>query len=207
MVSPCSGSKATTSTLSWMRSGVATRNISRSGTPVQGTQCSPSLDGRREGALKVEVAQGLHCPRYPLRRIQPQLFRVLLFWHMRLPLSIVRRFCRWAPEARGGRRLEVVANRLPFFGGTQIAGPRAQGRRKERTCPELSMDGGRARLVVLAVEVGGRWSTETANFLVSSGQGPTSLHQEVRSGRSLLRCWPPSSAKSRGHPFGARRGT
>ena len=39
--------------------------------------------------------------------------------------------------------------------------------RKERTYLELSGDGGRARLVVLAAEVGGRWSIETANFLVS----------------------------------------
>ena len=31
--------------------------------------------------------------------------------------------------------------------------------------PELSGDGGRARLVVLAAEVGGRWSSETAGFL------------------------------------------
>ena len=31
--------------------------------------------------------------------------------------------------------------------------------------PELSGDGGRARLVVLAAEVGGRWSAETAGFL------------------------------------------
>ena len=31
--------------------------------------------------------------------------------------------------------------------------------------PELSGDGGRARLVVLAAEVGRRWSNETAGFL------------------------------------------
>ena len=38
-------------------------------------------------------------------------------------------------------------------------------RRKERTYPELSGEGGRARLVVLEAEAGGRWSTETAQFL------------------------------------------
>ena len=38
-------------------------------------------------------------------------------------------------------------------------------RRKERTYPELAGEGGRARLVVLGAEVGGRWSTETAEFL------------------------------------------
>ena len=37
--------------------------------------------------------------------------------------------------------------------------------RKERTCPELAGEGGRPRLVVLAAEVGGRWSGETAQFL------------------------------------------
>ena len=44
----------------------------------------------------------------------------------------------------------------------------AARRRKERTYPELAGDGGRARLVVLAAEVGGRWSTETAR--VQGGQ-------------------------------------
>ena len=38
-------------------------------------------------------------------------------------------------------------------------------RRKERTYPELSGAGGRARLVVFAATVGGRWSQETAQFL------------------------------------------
>ena len=40
-----------------------------------------------------------------------------------------------------------------------------QARRKERVCPELSGAHGRARLVVLANEVGGRWSLETQAFL------------------------------------------
>ena len=41
-------------------------------------------------------------------------------------------------------------------------------RRKEATYPELSGEGGRARLVVLAAEVGGgRWSVETAQFLTA----------------------------------------
>ena len=41
----------------------------------------------------------------------------------------------------------------------------AARRRKERTYRELSGDGGWARLVVLAAEVGGRRSTETTQFL------------------------------------------
>ena len=40
-------------------------------------------------------------------------------------------------------------------------------RRKETTYPELSGEGGRARLVVLAAEVGGRWNSETAQFLTA----------------------------------------
>ena len=39
--------------------------------------------------------------------------------------------------------------------------------RKEHTYPELSGEGGRATLVVLAAEVGGRWSTEARDFLVA----------------------------------------
>ena len=79
------------------------------------------------------------------------------------------------------RRLEVVADGLPLFGGAQLAiettlfssvqadgKPRPQcarvdsaalseaRRRKQRTYPELSGTQGRARLVVLAAEVGGR---------------------------------------------------
>ena len=38
-------------------------------------------------------------------------------------------------------------------------------RRKECTCPELSGAHGRAKLVVLAAEVGGRWSLEVQTFL------------------------------------------
>ena len=41
----------------------------------------------------------------------------------------------------------------------------AARRRKERTCPELVRQGSRARLVVLAGEIGGRWSVETRTFL------------------------------------------
>ena len=86
------------------------------------------------------------------------------------------------------RRIEVIANGLPLFQGAQLAidttssalttngEPRRyrgthigaafhQARRaKERTYPELTR-GGRCRLVVLAFELGGRFSTETAAFL------------------------------------------
>ena len=91
---------------------------------------------------------------------------------------------------RDGQRLEVVANGLPLFHGAQLAvdttlvspvsrdgfpHPRcvredwavlaAARRRKERTHPELTGQFGRTRLVVLAGEVGGKWSDEKQAFL------------------------------------------
>ena len=95
-----------------------------------------------------------------------------------------------APQALDGRRLEVVAEGLPLFGGMQLAidatlvsplhcdGTARPGaahidgvalqvaqRRKERTYPELVGPRTRSRLVVLAGEVGGRWSSETCTFV------------------------------------------
>ena len=57
----------------------------------------------------------------------------------------------------------------------------AARRRKERTYPELIGRPGRARLVVLGVEVCGRWSVETQSFLSSLARA------NVRSLRPLLR--------------------
>ena len=87
------------------------------------------------------------------------------------------------------RRIEVIANGLPLWNGTQLAidttlvspltsngQPRTRAgtyagtavrearRAKERTYPEL-LGSGRCRLVVLALEIGGRWSDEAAQFL------------------------------------------
>ena len=88
-----------------------------------------------------------------------------------------------APDAGDNRRLEVVADGLPLFHGAQLAidttmvsplsrtglpharcadvdgaATVAARRRKERRYPELSGEEGRARLVVFACEVGGRFS-------------------------------------------------
>ena len=95
-------------------------------------------------------------------------------------------------NALDGRRLEIVADGLSLWQGAQLAidttmvsplrrdgtaRPRVANhnsaaldvarRRKEATYPELSGEGGRARLVVLAAEVGGRWNTETAQLLTA----------------------------------------
>ena len=92
--------------------------------------------------------------------------------------------------AEDGRRVEVIVDVLPLFHGAQLAvdttlvsALRRDGRpqhraadvdgaascvarrTKTRTYPELSGDGGRARLVVLALEVGGRWSHEAWSFV------------------------------------------
>ena len=88
------------------------------------------------------------------------------------------------------RRIEVVADGLPLFHGAQLAidttlvSPLSRNgaakrqcagtdsaamvqarRRKERTYPGLAQAHGRARLVVLACEVGGRWYGESLRFL------------------------------------------
>ena len=87
------------------------------------------------------------------------------------------------------RRIEVIANGLPMWGGSQLAvdttlaspltrsgEPRSRGgtlagaalqdarRTKERTYPELIRNR-RCRLVVWGIEVGGRWSNEASSFI------------------------------------------
>ena len=93
-------------------------------------------------------------------------------------------------NALDSRRLEVVADGLTLWRGAQLAvdttlvSPLSRNgaarrraanhdgaaldaarKRKEDTYPELTGENGRTRLVVLAAEVGGRWSGETAQFL------------------------------------------
>ena len=85
-------------------------------------------------------------------------------------------------QVADARRFEVVANGLPLFGGA-LSALRSDGtarrradqihgvalmdarRRKERTYPELAGHNRRACLVVLVVEVGGRWSQELKCFV------------------------------------------
>ena len=108
------------------------------------------------------------------------------------------------------RRLEVVADGLPLFGGAQLAidttlvsaidgvALAAARRNKARTYPELSGGDGRARLVVLAAEVGGRWSEEARKFLgalatAKARSAPVLLQPSVRAAwlhrwRGLLAC-------------------
>ena len=114
------------------------------------------------------------------------------------------------------RRIEVIANGLPLWGGSQLAidttivspltsqaAPRQHRgqyagtalrdarRSKERTCPEL-VQPGRCRLVVFGVETGGRWSAEAAGFLrqlahARARQSPEPLRQAVTA--ALIARW------------------
>ena len=106
-----------------------------------------------------------------------------------VPNMLVRNMDLVVPVAGDARRLEVVADGLPLgrgptssrhdFGVSSASdrNPRrgaatrdgvalSEARRdKERTYPELVGGGARARLVVLALEVGGRWSPEATDFV------------------------------------------
>ena len=95
------------------------------------------------------------------------------------------------------RRIEVIANGLALCGGAQLAvdttlvspltragAPRRRAGRfaaaalhdarkaKERTYPELVRNS-RCRLVVLGIEVGGRWSEEAAAFITNLARAKT----------------------------------
>ena len=114
------------------------------------------------------------------------------------------------------RRLEVVANGLPSFHGAQVAvdvtlvcpiqrdacpRPGAEAEpglaisqaeeRKRRTYPEYGHQA-RSRLVVLALEVGGRWSMATQTFLRDLARGralASPLHSRAALVHALQRRW------------------
>ena len=113
------------------------------------------------------------------------------------------------PHAHDTRRLEVVADGLPLFGGAQLAidttlvstlhcdGSARRGaahrdgaalvtarRKKERTYPELIGPHARARLVVFAGEVGGRWSDETRSFLCQLARAKARSEPSILRGRA-----------------------
>ena len=68
----------------------------------------------------------------------------------------------------------------------------AARRRKEKTYPELTGQFGRARLVVLAGEVGGRWSDETQAFfrqLAKARARSEPVPQQARARAAWLMRW------------------
>ncbi len=106
-------------------------------------------------------------------------------------------------SAWDGRQLEVVANGLPLWGGVQLAvdatlvcpvrrngapqpnADRSDGAqleaaraRKERKYREL-LASRRSRLVVLALEVGGRWSEEAATFVRLLARAKARAHPRI----------------------------
>ena len=128
------------------------------------------------------------------------------------------------------RRIEVIANGLPLWGGAQLAvdttlvspltsssqprrragqyaGAALQDARKskERTYPEL-LRSRRCRLVVLAIETGGRWSPEATTFLRLLAQTkaravPNLLRKAVEA--SLLSRWSAILTHAAQHAFAA----
>ena len=108
------------------------------------------------------------------------------------------------------RRIEVIVDGLTLWHGAQLAvdtrcplcmvmsarrnaattsgvALRDARRAKERTYPEFTGEGGRAKLVVLAAEVGGRWSEETALFLRALAKRPGRKSQLLQ-GRVTAAC-------------------
>ena len=128
------------------------------------------------------------------------------------------------------RTIEVIANGLPLWHGSQLAidttlvspltaaaEPRRRGGRyaaaalhtarqnKQRTYPEL-LASARCRLVVLGMEVGGRWSQESADFLRLLAQHkaravPAPLQQATVT--SLISRWSAILAHAGMHAFAA----
>ena len=113
------------------------------------------------------------------------------------------------PDRKDDRRLEVVADGLLLFHGAQIAvnttlvsvlrrdgtpHPRSVNedgaalaqarRRKELRHPELAGQHGRALLVVLGSEVGGRWSEECRHFLCQLASAKTRNEPKVLRSRA-----------------------
>ena len=116
---------------------------------------------------------------------------------------------RPVPNAHDGRRLDIVADGLPWFGSAQLAvdttlvsplhceGSPHRGaanvdgavlevarQQKERTHPELVGPNALCRLVVLAGETGGRWSEETRTFVgllakAKAREAPSVLRKRV----------------------------
>ena len=133
-------------------------------------------------------------------------------------------------DTQDDRRIEVIANGLPLWGGAQLAvdttlvspltragHPRMRGgqyrgtalrdarRNKERTYPELLRDR-RCRLVVLGIEVGGRWSDEAAIFLrllahTKARQAPALLRHSLTN--ALIHRWSAMLTHAAMHAFAA----
>ena len=100
-----------------------------------------------------------------------------------LPMFSLRSTPRWSPPCG------VTVPPLPRSANVDGAALQAARRRKERGAyPELAGPRGRARLVVLAGEVGGRWSEETRDFLNQLARGKV-RHEPAVLKRRVQQAW------------------
>ena len=134
------------------------------------------------------VCSGCHAPLDPLGRHRAACARTGRLKKRRLQSNAFLRDMNVGVRASDERRIEVLAQDLPCFGGVQLAiditlrgvlssskephsnaadvdgAVLARARAdKEATYPELLT--GRCRLVVMAIETGGRWSSEAMDFV------------------------------------------
>ena len=150
-------------------------------------RCGGVLDRRGDHRAACATAGVLHPRAKPLERA---LARVCREAGARVATNVfVRDLNLEGVSPHDGRQIEVVANGLPLWNGQQLAldativspvkrngssqpgahctdgkALRTARRRKEVTYHEL-LDAARCRLVVFAVEVGGRWSAEAIQLV------------------------------------------
>ena len=133
-------------------------------------------------------------PKWRATSVEQTVAQVCREAKARVQTNVLLRDMNIAVPAADERRVEVLAAGLPIHGGAQLAidvtlrtvltrdgAPRPQTdwkdgvvsqkarRDKEEKYPELA-DGARCRLVVLAMETGGRFSEELANFIAQLAQ-------------------------------------
>ena len=186
--------------------------------PVTEAVCSCGATLDRKGNTKLRVPQRLKRRATPVKRVVARIFREA---GARVRFNALVQDMNVGVPSAAERRIEVLAQDLPCFGGGSAccgrhpSVPFAQHRRatpKRRkrqrasaatssegktTCPEL-VRSGRCRLVVLAMETGGRWSEETVSVIhqlaiTRAREVPSYLsHQVALHGRDVgLACSPP----------------
>ena len=186
--------------------------------PVTEAVCSCGATLDRKGNTKLRVPQRLKRRATPVKRVVARIFREA---GARVRFNALVQDMNVGVPSAAERRIEVLAQDLPCFGGGSAccghhpSVPLAQHRRatpKRRkrqrasaatssegktTCPEL-VRSGRCRLVVLAMETGGRWSEETVSVIhqlaiTRAWEVPSYLsHQVALHGRDVgFACLPP----------------
>ena len=159
------------------------------------TQSRPRVDPRRASTIRISgcrsrgpLERRVPAVPYPAPAPRPARLSLARLWAPRVecaggcPAALRRRHCAWSPDhasaAWCARRIEVIANGLPLWGGAQLAvdttlvsprccRPPTQGwgpycrsgllaarRAKERTYPELCRSN-RCGLTVVALEIVG----------------------------------------------------